>query len=97
MGRKNRTVDIEVRSDWGFFACSRTQEKSEHDDASTAQLLTFSTSDTSASSDTSDTVDSSSKRCNGPVTCVRPLSGEGTQLMHGGFARRMSPSGEVRR
>lgn len=92
MGRRSRpAIDLDTRSDWGFFGCARALEKCEQDD-STAQILTFSTEGVGEESEGEDTetVETSAKT----VTCVRPLSGEGTQLMHGGFARRMSPSGE---
>lgn len=71
------------RSDWGFFGCERRQHEGPEGGAKALQLRFW--------------LDPLVDGCDdaGSVSIVKPIEGEGTQLMQGDFARRMSPSCEA--
>ena len=70
------------RSDWGLFACRRREEvdSGQH---GRSQIYTYA-------------LDRPLKGCEGGVDVLKPISGLGAEgLMHGNFARRVSPSLEA--
>ena len=71
------------RSDWGFFGCTRAAvNDTQQSNETKAQLHRL-------------TLDPPVPGCDGSVTFLKPIAGDGTDLMHGDFARRVSPSGEA--
>lgn len=79
------------RSDWGLFSCQRSDAVTGGDVAAgvtaqggtdKAQIFTYA-------------MDPPKAGCENSIAVVKPISGAGTTLMHGNFARRVSPSLEA--
>ena len=68
----------ESRSEWGFFRCTRQVDNTEE---SRAQLHSFALD---AAQDDGEV--------RGSVTLVKPMAGDGTDLMHGSFGRAPDPT-----
>ena len=79
-----RSQCVPGRSDWGLFACKRVDEDAgpEQQPEDRSQVFTYA-------------MVPAKKGCEASIKVVKPISGAGTALMHGNFARRVSPSLEA--